>query len=63
MERVIFCLFLPKDIKIYEEQMQKFFPPQTSAAKGEETKGKEDEGDQRKTKEPEDKEQEEKPKV
>lgn len=26
MDRVIFCLFMPKDVSIYEEQMQVFFP-------------------------------------
>lgn len=26
MDRVIFCLFMPKDVSIYEEQMQVYFP-------------------------------------
>ncbi len=28
VERVIFCLFLDKDVEIYEKQMQLFFPRQ-----------------------------------
>ncbi len=26
VDRVVFCLFLDKDVDAYQEQMQKFFP-------------------------------------
>ncbi|XP_052701881.1 ADP-ribose glycohydrolase MACROD2-like [Crassostrea angulata] len=31
MDRVIFCLFMPKDVSIYEEQMQVYFPIEDAA--------------------------------
>ncbi|XP_048732445.2 ADP-ribose glycohydrolase MACROD2-like [Ostrea edulis] len=34
IERVIFCLFMPKDVAIYEEQMQVYFPIADSAHEG-----------------------------
>lgn len=34
MDRVIFCLFMPKDVSIYEEQMQVFFPIDDAAFTG-----------------------------
>lgn len=50
IERIVFCSFLEKDERAYEEFVPMFFPP---AAEGEDTSKKEDEGTSKEEDEPE----------
>ena len=57
VDRVVFCLFLEKDVKIYEREMQRFFPVKENEEENVEMKDEKEKKNEEKDKKEEEKEE------